>query len=165
MSLDSLRGRRFTHRRRLTAVALVAVMTFDSACYAYAPTVSPTLQPGQRVALGISDQGRVAVGDRLGSGVMTVEGRLASVEGEELVVGVDRVTLIGGTTSTWSGEQVRLRRDYVARVEERRLSPRRTLIAVAGAAAVIGVMIATASLTGFGSGAGKDRPRDPPPDS
>jgi hypothetical protein len=161
----TLRDAGFARRRQFTAATLIGVMLFDSACYAYAPMVSTTPQPGQRVALAISDQGRAAMGDRLGSGVLTVEGRLAGVEANELVVGVERVKLIGGAANTWSGEQVRLPRDYVARIEERRLSPRRTLIAVAASAAIVAAVIVTANLVGFGSGFGRDRPRDPPPDS
>lgn len=152
-------------RRRFTASTVIGVMLFDSACYAYAPMASTAPQPGQQVALSISDQGRAAMSERLGSGVLAVEGRLTGVEDNELVVGVNRVKLIGGSANSWSGEEVRLPRDYVARIEERRLSPRRTVVAVVGSAALVGLMIATASLIGFGSGSGRDRPRDPAPDS
>jgi hypothetical protein len=140
-------------------------MLANTACFAYAPVASPTPQIGQRVALAITDQGRVAVGDQLGSGVARVEGRLAAVDGDDLLLGVTRVKLVGGTTSLWSGEQVRLRREYIARIEERKFSARRTLIAAGAAAVTVGLIIATASLTGIGLGGDKNRPRDPPPDS
>jgi hypothetical protein len=71
------------------------VLHFGTACYAYAPvTTSPTV--GTHVALDVNDEGRVALREQLGPGVVRLEGRLAAIEGNDLVLDASRVTQLRG---------------------------------------------------------------------
>jgi hypothetical protein len=146
-------------RRRRVAAALLAVMSLNTACYVDKPiTTAPA--PGQQVSLVVSDQGRVALGPQLGAGVHVVEGTLASVEGEDMMVRVARVRMLNGPTSNWSGEQVRVRRGDVAVFQERRLSKRRSFLVAGVVVAGIALFSTPRSLLGLGD----DDPVNPPPD-
>ncbi len=102
------------------------------------------------MAFVISDQGRVALSDQLGSGVTRIMGRVASTEGDDYVVAVDGIETIAGGTSHWTGERIHVRKDYVAGVQTRKFSRGRTLATVGVAALALGALIAAASITGFG---------------
>jgi hypothetical protein len=103
-----------------------------------------------RVAIDLSDQGRVALGNQIGPGVARIEGKLVEANGDGYVIGVSRIETIGGQGSQWTGERVRVQQTYVARVQERRLSKKRTLLAAATAAAAVGTFIVTRNLLGIG---------------
>lgn len=102
------------------------------------------------MAFVITDQGRVALSDQLGSGVTRIMGRVASTEGDDYVVGVDAIETIGGGTSHWTGERIHVRKDYVAGVQTRILSRGRTAVAVGAVVLALGALIAAASINGFG---------------
>ena len=89
--------------------------------------------------------------DRLGSGVLRLEGTLTRSDSVDLVMNVWRVAQISGPTSRWSGESVRLKREYASRVRTRTLDRGRTFL-VAGAV-VAGIYLFTSQfeLLGFGS--------------
>src|SRR4051812_12914701 len=78
-------------RRRRAGAVLGAVMLLNTACYTYAPVASTSPQPGERVAIDITDQGRIHLGDQLGSGVARVEGLLNANQGDEYLVSVTKV--------------------------------------------------------------------------
>src|SRR5690242_6596902 len=115
--------------RRSTAIT-VGVLHVCTACYSYAP-VETTPSPGAQVALEVTDEGRVALRDKIGPGVVRLEGTLAGVEGGELLVDADAVRQVRGYISDLGGVRVRLPRQYVTRIDERRLSRTKTLL-VAG---------------------------------
>jgi hypothetical protein len=137
--------------RRLLLLAALAPL---GACYTYAPVDTAVTPAGEVVAFDISDRGRVALSERFGPGLRRVEGRLARVEGDEMVLNVIRVAHLGGETSQWSGESVRLQREYVGQMSVRRLSKKRTFLAAGIATVSLAVFIASKGLTGhwFGSG-------------
>jgi len=111
---------------------------FLAGCYTYVPVAS-TPGPGSQIAFDITDAGRVALAERLGPGVTRIEGQVTGATAEEYAVAVTAVSQIGGGRTRWSGESMRLRRDYVARSETRKLSRGRTALAVG--AAVIGIVV------------------------
>ena len=104
------------------------------------------------MAFVITDQGRVALSDRVGPGVTRIMGRVTSTQGDEYVVAVDEIESIENGASHWTGERITLRRDYVAGVQSRALDRGRTTLALAVAAGALAALIAVASLTGFGFG-------------
>jgi hypothetical protein len=150
-------------RRRGAALALGLVMLVNTACYTYKPLFSSAPQAGQRLALEISDQGRVRLGDQLGAGVLRIEGTLNAIEGNEYVISVTRVRYISGTSSNWGGERVRLLADAVARVEERKFSKARTMLAVGSVVVAAALFVVSRDLLGFGQGSGDDVPPRIPP--
>jgi hypothetical protein len=70
------------------------------------------------------------------------------------------IAQIGTGTSQWSGESVRVNRNYVGSVQLRRLSRGRTALAVGVGAAAVGAFIATRVIKGSGD---RQEPAEPPP--
>lgn len=121
--------------QRSVALA-VGVLYVSTACFAYVP-VRSTPEAGARVALEVTDEGRVALNEKIGPGVVRLEGTLAGVEGNDLLVDATAVRQVRGYISDLGGVRVRLPQRYVTRIDERRLSRPRTLILVGGVVAVI----------------------------
>jgi hypothetical protein len=138
-------------RRIWISVPVLSTITMQCGCYRYVPVSGVTPVPGERYAFEITDAGRVGLADRLGPGVMTVEGTLVRRTEDGYVVSVAGIDLIGGTSSHWTGEQVPVNAGYVARLQRRQFSPGRTAVAVGAAALAIGAFIVTRGLGGTGS--------------
>ena len=134
----------------------VALLPTLHACYDYVPLATQTPPMGQQVELQITDQGRVGLSDRFGPGLDRITGRVESQQQNELIVNVYRVTHVGGQSTQWSGESVRLDRGFVGTVRGRKLSALRTT-AISVAVGTVLYLTAGRALTG----GGKD-PRDPP---
>jgi hypothetical protein len=131
-------------------------------CYQYTPLDTTIgVQAGQHVAVEITDRGRAELGERLGSGVVRLEGTLTRTDSSELVMNVWRVAQIGGVIAHWSGESVRFRRDYASTVEMRTLNRGRTYLVAGGA--VVGIVVFTKTFGLLGFSVGEDDPGEPPP--
>ena len=143
--------------RRPLAV-LVGVLQLCTACYQYVPVRSaPTV--GAHVGLDINDDGRVALRDQLGPGVVRLEGTLRAVEGDAMIVQASNVTQIRGQPVPVDSLQVRISRGHIDHIDERRLSRTRTWMIV-GAAATI---VATFLLSGVISNPPAQEPPGGPP--
>lgn len=140
--------------RRLTGFFVISLQLLSTACYTYAP-VETTPQAGAQVALEVTDEGRVALADKIGPGVVRLEGTLAGVEGDELLVDASAVRQVRGYITDLGGVRVRLPRRYVTRVDERRLSRTRSLLVVGGVVAVIAAFF-TAKISGRSTPGDKD---------
>ena len=116
--------------RQATAIA-VGVLHVCTACYAYTPVQTPPA-PGAQIALEVTDEGRVALNDKIGPGVVRLEGTLAGVEGGELLVDAQSVRQVRGYISDLGGVRVRLPQRYVTRIDERRLSRKKTFLVAGG---------------------------------
>ena len=127
--------------RRSVAVA-VGVLHVCTACYSYAP-VRSTPQAGAQVALEVTDEGRVALNEKIGPGVVRLEGTLAGMEGDELLVDASAVRQVRGYITDLGGVRVRLPQKYVTRMDERRFSKSRTLMVLGGVVAVVAGFFAT----------------------
>ena len=119
-------------------------------CYTLRPAGSTPPNPGEIVALDINDQGRVALGGAIGPEIARVEGRLVENDPEEYHLAVRRLEFLRGGEQAWTGERVRIRRDFVGNVYERQLSRSRsyTLAAVIAGGAV--AFFASRDLLGLG---------------
>lgn len=148
--------------RRLCVV--IGVVPAALGCYTYTPLeTSAGVQAGEHVAVEITDRGRAGLSDRLGQGVLRLEGTLTRTDSVDLVMNVWRVAQLGSTTTArWSGESVRFPRAYASRVEMRTLNRPKTYL-VAGAA-VAGLVVFTRSfgLFGFATDGGEVVPPPPP---
>lgn len=141
-------------------------LTVLAGCYRRVPVAETSTPPvGETLSFVISDRGRVGLGERMGPGVARIDGRLVETEGQQYVVSVFRVADITGQTSTWSGETIRLDRDFVDRMQGRQLDKRRTWFLAAGVTAAVVYFIASRGLSGLFQG--EDDPGDDPdpPDS
>ena len=148
--------------RQLRGLVMAAVFP-AAGCYKYVPLdTSAGVTAGEHVAVEINDRGRVELGDRIGNGVLRLEGTVTRADSQNVVMNVWRVAQIDGVTSRWSGESVQFRRDFVSGVHARTLNRTKTYL-VAGAVTVgVALLITTTDL--FGSSiSGGDPPDDPPP--
>lgn len=141
-------------RSRLARVALLVCLT---GCYAYIPVDSP-VTPGTRVAVELNDQGGAELRGVIGSDVAQVEGAMVHNSDTAVVVSVWKTHGRYGALNRWSGEQVSVRREYVRRITERRLSRSRTTLAVAGVAAGVLAFVLSRNLLGLGGGDVSDGP-------
>ena len=132
---------------RLSLCVLVA-----SGCYTYVPLETGNPPVGERLSFQITDRGRVELGDSFGAGLARVEGRLTSVDARNYALNVFRVTQLNGARSTWSGESVRLDREFVGQVQRRQLSRTRTMALVGGVAVGVVALVASERLIGAFSG-------------
>jgi hypothetical protein len=147
--------------RRIWVV--LGVVPVALGCYTYAPLdTSAGVQAGEHIAVEITDRGRAELGDRLGSGVLRLEGTLSRTDSANLEMNVWRVAHFSGPTSRWSGEKILLRREYASRVQSRTLDRGKTYL-LAGSA-LVGIVLFTTQfdLLGFSTG-GDDTGEQPPP--
>ena len=136
--------------RRPVAVA-VGVLHFCTACYHYVPVQNPPAA-GAQVALEVTDEGRVALNEKIGPGVVRLEGTLAGVEGRDLLVDANAVQQIrGGYISELGGMRVRLSPNHVTRIDQRQFSRRRTFMVVGGVVATIAAFFITKGISGRGT--------------
>ena len=150
--------------RRCGLVAVAAAALLVSGCYQYVPVDTMATPPvGKRLAFDITDRGRVGLSERLGEGVMRVEGLVVANDTGQYVMNIWRVEQMNGNKGQWTGERVRINRDYVARTFERQLSRWRTYLA--GGAAVAGVVFFAKSqgLIGGADVSNGGDPGPPPP--
>ena len=147
---------------RWVAVSMLVVVP---ACYKSVPLETSTPPVGETVSFIISDQGRVQLTDRMGPGLLRIEGRMVGTEGDQYVISVFRTAAIGSGTSLWSGEEMRLDRNLVSRLEGRQLSKSRTWLAAGAATSVVAAFIMTRGLTGLFGGDDDGPPEGEPPQS
>lgn len=95
------------------------------------------------MALEVTDEGRVALNEKIGPGVVRLEGTLAGVDGDELLVDAAAARQVRGYVSDLGGVRVRLPQKYVTRMDERRFSRSRTLLVVGGIVAIVAGFFAT----------------------
>ena len=98
-------------RRR--AAALVGALQLLSACYQYVPVQSAPAV-GSQVALEINDDGRVALREQLGPGVVRLEGRLSAVDSDGMLVETSSVTQIRGRPIPVDSVRVRVSQGHVS---------------------------------------------------
>jgi hypothetical protein len=128
---------------------MATIMMCSSACYSLERVNGSSPTPGTRIALDVTDVGRVALGGSMGPEIDRVEGRLIERSNGEYLLGVTSVSLLRGGVQTWKGEQVVLKPEFVSTVYERRLDKARTGLF---AAAIVGGVVAIASQSLFANG-------------
>jgi hypothetical protein len=134
---------------RLSASIGVTALLALQGCYVTTPLERPSPSTGEVVVLQISDQGRVALADRLGAGVSRIQGRVQTASDERLSLRVASVGYVSGETNRWSGESVSIDRAHVGATQLRRLSRSRTWTAIGATTVVVGAFIASRGLRTF----------------
>ena len=139
-------------QQRLRFAVLAIALSAAQGCYKYMPLyTSPSV--GEVVAFQITDQGRVGLSDRFGSGLARVEGMLTSKQDSVYIINVSSIAQIDGTTSQWSGETVRLPQTYVGMMQSRQFDRARTTtfasIAAVAAGGTIAVLISRGLFGGY----------------
>lgn len=145
-----------------SASRLFPCLLAAAGCYTYVPLETANPPVGETMSFQITDRGRVGLAESFGSGLVQVEGRLTSVDTRDYVMDVFRVAQLDGTRSMWSGERVRLNKEFVGQVQRRQLSRKRTF-ALAGAITLgVTALVASKSLIGVFSGDPNEKPPDDP---
>jgi len=103
------------------------------------------------IALDVNDAGRLALGGSMGPEIGQIEGRLVQRETDGYLVGVKSIHFLRGGDQTWTGEQVRLKSEYVSSVYIRKFSASRTALAAAAGAGAIVAILAARGVIGSGS--------------
>ena len=147
--------------RLLPGAALLMVLV--SGCYTMRPAASVEPQVGTRVAFDITDAGRVALSGTMGQDIGQVDGQLIAREDGEYLLSVLNVHFLRGGEQAWSGEQVRIKTDYVGARYERRFSAVKTVGLAGIVAGAVGGFLVSRSL--FGSGQQTGPPGCENPDS
>lgn len=109
-----------------------------------------------RIAVEVTDVGRVALGGTIGPEIGTVEGTLVGVENGEYVIAVSQVQYLRGGYQTWSGERVTIKKEYASRTYERRFHKGRSY--ALGAVIAGGILAVAVSQDLFGFGTTSERP-------
>jgi len=125
----------------LRALPLVGGCLLLTGCYSMVPVVSDAPPLGSRVALQMTDAGRVALGEAVGPEVAELEGRLVDRDSAQLVLSMSMVRLLRGGVQVWSGERVTVRRTHVSAVRERHFSKSKSAILAGAASAALAVVI------------------------
>ena len=127
------------------AVSLVA------GCYTYTPIQGVDPKIGEQIAFDVTDTGRVALGGTMGPEVARLEGQLIEKQDGTYLVAVSGVKLLSGTEQAWTGEQVRLQRNYLGTAYQRRFSKSRTVAFGLVSAGGIAALLVGRSLLGSGN--------------
>jgi hypothetical protein len=117
---------------------VAALLMTASACYVYVPVDTTAAAPvGKRLAIEITDRGRAALSERIGSGVVRVEGTVTAVGSDQYELQVWKVAQFNTGLTPWSGEPVRIDRNYIGAVFERRVSRARSVLALGATIAAV----------------------------
>jgi hypothetical protein len=108
-----------------------------SACYTYRPLSEPEPAAGTRVSAQLTNTGSQELAGQIGPDVLHVEGKVLHADSGGLDLEVREIESYRGIRSDWNGEQVRLPRQAVAGIQERKLSPGGT--GIMGGAIVAGL--------------------------
>jgi hypothetical protein len=157
---------RALHGRRIKALAAVVLLLPNvTGCYESLAVRTSVVPAGTQVSLAITDRGRVALGPQMGEGVTRLHGKIAQASDSTYVVKISSVEYVAAPTGHWTGEEIKVPRDYIASVSERRLSRKRSWLM---AGIVVGAIVAvSAAIKIIGGGGVSDGtiPDNPPPSS
>jgi hypothetical protein len=101
---------------------LIPGLVLLAGCYTYQPLPSPTPAPGQRVSAQLTTEGSRDLTGQIGPEVLHVEGNVIEADSSGLDLDVLEIESYRGIRSDWHGERVRLPREAVAGMQQRRLS-------------------------------------------
>jgi hypothetical protein len=101
--------------------ALVGMLAL-SACYTYRPLATPEPSPGDRVSAQLTTEGSRELAGQIGPEVLHVEGEVLEVDSVGLSLQVREIESYRGIRSGWAGERLRVPRQAVAGMQQRKLS-------------------------------------------
>lgn len=159
-AMRNISARRTRARRARAVAAGLLLLPGPTGCYSNVPVWTGTPAAGRQVTVTLTDAGRTTLADELGPGARRLTGLLVSLEDSVYVVDVSAVEYVSGSDPTrWNGERIRVGRQYVGGVSERRLSRSRSWL-MAGLAVATVALVSTIAITGYGSDEGSTRPKD-----
>lgn len=145
-------------RRTCAIVTAVVLLPYLTGCYTYRQGVASTVPAGTEVSLTITDQGRVGLGERMGAGILRVNGKLVDEPDTAYVVRVESIDFINAGTTHWAGEEIRMPKDYVGSVSTREFSQSKTWITAGIVVAALALAIGTVAIVGSGTEGDDSKP-------
>jgi hypothetical protein len=143
----------------LAAVGIVCLAASLTGCYTYVARPITDAAPKDRVSAEISDVGRVALGNQMGSEVERIDGEIVQRSDTAVHVMVSEVRYLDGTSNKWQGQEVTLRPQDIKTFSERTYSKQQSIIAAIVIGGLIALAIGAAAFTGiFGGDPGQDKP-------
>jgi hypothetical protein len=151
--------------RIVAASGIAAFAVSITGCYTYPAKHIVEVAPPAVVVAQISDAGRVALSEPLGSGVARIDGQVVGKADSGITLMVTEVRFMNGIANKWQGQELTLRPLDVTSVSQKTFSRQRTVTAMVigalAAAALVGV-----GITGLFSGAtGDGKVPEPPPEA
>jgi hypothetical protein len=144
-------------RTRIATWSVVVATLLSTACRNYVPLAAPTVAPGAKLQVRLTDRGRADVASFVGPGANTLEGRVTRYDDSVVVLSVTELARLNGQEETWAGESVTVSRSGIANVAEPRISVSRTaLLATMIAAGAVAIALSLGG--GGGVGGGKSGP-------
>ena len=101
---------------------MLAMVLIFAGCYTYRPLSTPAPEPGSRVSAQLTGQGSFDLASQIGPDVLHVEGDVVEADSSGLELVVREVESYRGIRTDWQGETVRIPREALAGMQERRLS-------------------------------------------
>ena len=135
-------------------ITVLVPLCLSMGCYYYQPLMTPAPEPGTYLQVMLTDSGTSHFWSYIGPDVGDLRGRLVTADNAAIALSVESVELRHGQVLSWKGESVTLGREYVATLQERRLSKSRTVLAAAGSVAAFIAALTAYSNIGVGSNGG-----------
>lgn len=120
-------------------------------CSTMRPLQGAEPQVGTKVAFDVNDAGRVALGGTMGPEIAQLEGQLIEKNNEGYLLAVSTTRLLRGGEQVWSGEQVRVKSEYLGSAYERRFSLGRSVALGVVGIGGFGAILLTRALLGSGT--------------
>lgn len=144
-------------RRRGLATLCATALMLQQGCYRTVPVAGASTLPQGTVTITVNDQGRLMVGNRLGSLLDHVTGRIIRADADTLHVAVETAHDVRGVFARWGGEPFSIPRAGVASITEKKTDKKRTALVIGGIA--LGLVLGLLGLKGKSSGS--DGPKPP----
>ncbi|HSE51124.1 MAG TPA: hypothetical protein VLB00_02990 [Gemmatimonadales bacterium] len=125
---------------------VVAAGALLAGCYSLQSARGAAPEVGTKVAFDVNDMGRVGLGGALGPEVSQIEGRLIERDSAGYLLAISNVRLLHGGEQVWTGEQVRIRPEFVGNTYTRRFSMGRSIGFGAASIGGFAAFLATRSL-------------------
>lgn len=106
----------------MSRLVVLGISLVLAGCYTYRPLEKPEPAPGDRVSAQLTTDGSRELAGQIGPDVLHVEGDVLNADSTGLDLEVREIESYRGIRSDWRGEQVRLPRQAVAGIQQRRLS-------------------------------------------
>jgi hypothetical protein len=103
--------------------AYVLPLLVLAGCYRYQPLEGPRPDAGSAVQLDLTAEGTRRLAADVGPDVVVLHGKLLQVDSSALDLSVTSVQNSRQEPTMWNGEELKVPRSYVQRIEVRRLSP------------------------------------------
>ena len=114
----------------LSAIGIACVIGSMTGCYTYLPRPVSEAAPKAQVSAEITDVGRVALGERVGPEVASMDGEVVQKTDSAILLNVSEVRYLNGTSNQWQGQEVTLRPQDVKSLSQRTYSKQRSMLAV-----------------------------------